>query len=115
MGHYSDIRVSEQIDTNKYFKNFNQLVEDAEKLKESSKIYDDTKIFVNPDHHFIIVYIIVILIIAVSLYMLIKYKCNLPRLYRPEVAECVQPIHSPTNSNSFRASKLTDEVKYGDH
>ncbi|XP_060873849.1 uncharacterized protein LOC132947567 [Metopolophium dirhodum] len=33
----------------------------------------------------------------------------------PEVAECVQPIHSPTNSKSFRASELTDEVKHGDH
>lgn len=107
--------VPEQIDTNKYFKNVNQLAEDAEKLKELKKMYNDTKIFVNPDHHFIIVYIIVILIIVVSLYMLIKYKCNLPRLYRPEVAECVQPIHSPTNSKSFRASELTDVVKHGDH
>ena len=107
--------VPEQIDTNKYFKNFNQLAEDAEKLKELSTLYNDTKIFVNPDHHFIIVYIIVILIIVVSLYMLIKYKCNLPRLYRPEVAECVQPTHSHTNSKSFRASELTDEVKNGDH
>ncbi|KAL4088509.1 hypothetical protein QTP88_023603 [Uroleucon formosanum] len=107
--------VPEQVDTNKYFKNFNQLAEDAEKLKELSKMYNDTKIFVNPDHHFIIVYIIFIFIIAVSLYMLIKYKCNLPRLYRPEVAECVQPIHSSINSKSFRASELTDEVKHGDH
>lgn len=29
-------RVPEQIDTNKKFKNFNQLAEDAEKLKELS-------------------------------------------------------------------------------
>ncbi|KAL4103310.1 hypothetical protein QTP88_018769 [Uroleucon formosanum] len=63
--------VPEQVDTNKYFKNFNQLAEDAEKLKELSKI--------------------------------------------PEVAECVQPIHSSVNSKSFRASELTDEVKHGDH
>ncbi|KAL4126625.1 hypothetical protein QTP88_010837 [Uroleucon formosanum] len=63
--------VPEQVDTNKYFKNFNQLAEDAEKLKELSKI--------------------------------------------PEVAECVQPIHSSINSKSFRASELTDEVKHGDH
>ncbi|KAL4152887.1 hypothetical protein QTP88_000720 [Uroleucon formosanum] len=63
--------VPEQVYTNKYFKNFNQLAEDAEKLKELSKI--------------------------------------------PEVAECVQPIHSSINSKSFRASELTDEVKHGDH
>ncbi|KAF0692123.1 Uncharacterized protein FWK35_00033780 [Aphis craccivora] len=47
--------------------------------------------------------------------MLIKYKCNLLPLYRPEVAECVQPTHSHTNSKSFRASELSDEVKNGDH
>lgn len=113
--------VPEQIDTNKYFKNFNQLAEDAKKLKELSKMYNDTNIFVNPDYHFIIVYIIVILIVVVILYMLIKYKCNVPRLYRPEiaeprnVAEYVQSTHSLTNSKNFRASELTNEVKQGDH
>jgi len=41
---------------------FNHLIQDAKKLQELSKKYNDTKIFVNPDHNFILVYINVILI-----------------------------------------------------
>lgn len=70
-------------------------------------MYKDTKLFVYPDHNFIILYIILILIVVVSLYLLIKYKCNLTRLYRPKISEpynvrkFVKPTDSPKMSISL--------------
>jgi len=106
-------RIPEQINTRKYIKSFNELVQDAKNLKELSELYNNTNIFVHSNHHFSVVYITEILILAISLYnILIKYKCKLPRLYRPEIAESqnveeyVQPIHYTIAFQNFRKIRI---------
>ena len=71
------------------YTNLNKLAQDAQELNQLEKLYKDTteNIFVKPDHHIILLYIIVIVLVVISLYLIIKYRCNIPKLYLPDIAE----------------------------
>jgi len=79
-------RVVQVISKNKNILSFNKLAQDARELDELEKLYKDTS-SIKPEHHFMLVYIIIGTIVIISLYLLIKYKCQIPRLYLPEIAE----------------------------
>jgi len=69
--------------------NFNKLAQDAQELNQLDELYKDTKenIFVKPEHHIVLLYVIVIILVIISLYLIIKYRCNIPKIYLPEIAE----------------------------
>lgn len=71
------------------YTNLNKLAQDAQELNQLEKLYEDTieNIFVKPDHHIILLNIIVIVLVVISLYLIIKYRCNIPKLYLPDIAE----------------------------
>lgn len=47
--------------------------------------YKDTSNIVKPEHHIILLYCILLIIVIIGLFMLIKYRCSIPKLYLPEI------------------------------
>lgn len=79
----------QKIDNHMSYTNFNKLAQDAQDLNQLEELYKDTtkNIFVKPEHHIILLYVIVIILVIISLYLIIKYRCNIPKLYSPDIAE----------------------------
>jgi len=71
------------------YTNFNKLVQDAQELNQLEELYKNTTkyIFVKPKYHIILLYVIVIILVIISFYLIIKYRCNIPKLYLPDIAE----------------------------
>lgn len=85
-----DYHVPQKLDTSNYYKNFNQLAQDARDLTQLQTLYKDSNkdlLIVKPEHHIILLYVVVIIIITLSLYTIVKYRCNIPKLYMPEIPE----------------------------
>lgn len=79
--------VPQIMDINHNYKDFNQLAKDAKHISELSEKYKDTELIVKPEHHLVIMYTMIFIIVIVSLYLMIKYKCTIPKVYLPEIAE----------------------------
>ncbi|KAF0758370.1 Envelope fusion protein [Aphis craccivora] len=79
----------QKISNHTLYIHFNKLARESQELKKLKELYKDTteNIFVKLEHHLILLYIIVITLVIGSLYLVIKYRCNIPKLYSPEIAE----------------------------
>jgi len=71
------------------YTNFNKLAQDDNELSQLEELYKDTttNIFVKLENHIIMLYVIVITLVIISLYLIIKYRCSIPKSYVPDIAE----------------------------
>jgi len=79
----------QKISNHTFYINFNKLAQESQELNKLKEFYKDTteNIFVKPELNFIFLYIIVITLVMICLYLVIKYRCSIPKLYSPEIAE----------------------------